>query len=75
LPPLADPFSFRLAFTPVLTPPLPAFSSRSFASCSVLRRALRSAFSFSLSRSALASARFFLRYFSQEAHLQPIGFR
>src|ERR1700677_633009 len=34
-----------------------------------------SSLAFRRNRSALASARFFLRFFSQAAHLQPIGFR
>jgi len=49
--------------------------SLALASFSAFRCALRSAFSLSRSRSALASARFFLRFFSQASHLQPIGFR
>src|ERR1700760_634389 len=53
------------------------FFSFSFAlaSFSANRLALRSAFSRSRWRSALASARCFLRFFSQASHLQPIGFR
>ena len=38
-------------------------------------KAFLSALAFRRSRSALASARFFLRFFSQASHLQPIGFR
>src|ERR1700733_11913246 len=37
--------------------------------------AFLSSLAFRRNRSALASARFFLRFFSQAAHLQPIGFR
>src|SRR5579863_4432554 len=37
--------------------------------------AFRSALALSRIRSALASARCFLRFFSQAPHLQPIGFR
>ena len=79
------PWPFRnlpLAFAPFALALEPgfrlAFSLRSFlalASFSALFFALRSALSFSRSRSARASARFFLRFRSQESHLQPIGFR
>src|ERR1700730_8308627 len=74
--PLAEPFklpfdcSFGLAFASLAL--FAAFSLASFSACFF---AFRSAFAFRRSRSARASARFFLRFFSQASHLQPIGFR
>lgn len=68
----------RLASLPFAPFNLP-FSFFNFAlalaSFSASRFALRSILFFSRSRSARASARFFLRFFSQAPHLQPIGLR
>src|SRR5579872_1243639 len=61
-------FSFRSSFSFDFLFRLAAFFSASFL-------AFRSALAFNRNRSALASARFFLRFFSQASHLQPIGLR
>src|ERR1700722_20114428 len=50
--------------------------SRALAACfSAFFKAFRSALALRRNRSALASARFFLRFFSQASHLHPIGFK
>jgi hypothetical protein len=69
--PLSFFFDFRSAFAFIFS-----FSPASaLASFSAFFSALRSALAFRRAFSARASARCFLRFFSQAAHLQPIGFR
>src|SRR5258708_8400768 len=64
------------SFTPfALAPFSPCCSSAFAASFSAFLKAFLSALAFRRVRSARASARFFLRFFSHAAHLQPIGFR
>src|SRR4029079_4806798 len=71
--PFASPLSLRRALCLALAFSLAfaAFALR----FSVSFNAFRSALALRRSFSARASARFFLRFFSQAAHLQPIGFR
>src|SRR6266404_1757394 len=71
------PFSFTpFAFAPFVLAPFGLCCSSAFAACfSAFLKAFLSALAFRRSRSARASARFFLRLFSHAAHLQPIGFR
>src|SRR5882672_3629961 len=65
-----------LPFAPFALPFSFCFFRASLAACfSAFFRAFRSAFAFRRNFSALASARCFLRFFSQASHLQPIGFR
>src|SRR6202035_418488 len=53
-----------------------ALPPAALAACfSAFFKAFRSALAFRRNRSALASARFFLRFLSQASHLQPIGFK
>src|ERR1700760_1289536 len=71
-------FGLAFALTTVLASAL-TLAFRVLASFSASFCALRSAFfaslAFKRTRSSRASARFFLRFFSQASHLQPIGFR
>src|ERR1700681_3370610 len=72
LPPAALPF--RLRFNSSFNPS--SSLSRALAACfSAFFKAFRSALAFRRNRSALASARFLLRFFSQASHLHPIGFK
>src|ERR1700709_1985594 len=61
------PFSFRFSFNALFNALAACFSA--------FFKALRRPLAFTRSRSARASAPCFLRFFSQAAHLQPIGFR
>ena len=54
---------------------LARLAARFSASFFALRSAFFCSLAFSRNRSARASARFFLRFFSHATHLQPIGFR
>src|SRR6478672_12679 len=64
------------SFTPFALAPFSPCCFSAFAACfSAFLKAFLSALAFRRSRSARASARCFLRFFSQAAHLQPIGFR
>src|SRR5438876_6626390 len=71
-----SPAPFALPFSCCVTLALALRAFAAFAFCfSASFSAFRSALALRRSFSARASARFFLRFFSQATHLQPIGFR